>query len=332
MKTRVPGKQHPTVVKALLHTRGNGFNEEVKLDELDQLLAAADNFVWLDIQNPGEKEVALLEREFGFHPLVLEDVVRLRQRPKLEEYGNFYFLVFYSVSWNKDGMVPREIHLFVGSNYLVTVHGEPVREIEEGLERWKRDDPSLGHGVGTLLYSLLDSLVDGYFVVADEVADRATRMEERVLSGTDQHGMRTIFQLKKQLLSFRRLLGPERDAINTLMRQGLPFFDDRTILYLRDVYDHIVRVTDTVDLYEDILTSTTDVHLSAASNRLNLIMKTLTSWTIILMSLAVVAGIYGMNFRNMPELEWRLGYPFALGLMLAIGVGLFIHFRRRDWL
>ena len=332
MEKTVPGKQHPTLVKALLHTPGNGFNEEVKLEELDQLLAAADNFVWLDIQNPGEREVALLGEEFGFHPLALEDVARLRQRPKLEEYGNVYFLVFYSVSWNRDGIVPREIHLFVGSNYLVTVHREPVREIEEGLERWKRDDPSLGYGVGTLLYSLLDSLVDGYFVVVDEVADRATRLEERVLDGTDPHGMKTIFRLKKQLLSFRRLLGPERDAVNTMLRQELPIFDDRSILYLRDVYDHIVRITETVDLYEDLLTSTADVQLSAVSNRLNLVMKTLTSWTIILMSLALVAGIYGMNFHNMPELEWQLGYPFALGLMLVIGVGLFIYFRRRDWL
>ena len=175
--------------------------------------------------------------------------------------------------------------LFIGENHLVAVHQQPVKEIEEALSRWERTHGTLNHGVGSLVHALLDTLVDHYFGVADTVAERVAGLEEQVLGGTDQGVVREVFALKKQLLAMRRILGPERDALNALMRQDMSLLDRKTQLYLRDLYDHLVRIIDTVDLHGDLLTSSLDVHLSAVSNRLNQIMKTLTSWTIILMSL-----------------------------------------------
>ncbi len=186
--------------------------------------------------------------------------------------------------------------------------------------------------MGSLVHALLDTLVDHYFGLADTVAERVAGLEEQVLGGTNQAVVRDVFALKKQLLAIRRILGPERDALNVLMRQDMSLLDRKTRLHLRDVYDHLVRIIDTADLHGDLLTSTLDVHLSAVSNRLNQIMKTLTSWTIILMSLALIAGIYGMNFRNIPELSWDLGYFYSLGAIVIVGGGLYLYLRRKSWL
>jgi magnesium transporter len=254
-------------------------------------------------------------------------------RPKLDEYDGYYFLVFYSFAQDKaEVLQAKELDMFVGDNYLVTVHREAVGEINEARSRWEANQQSLGHGVGTLLYSLLDSIVDGYFTVSDAVAERLSELEERAIRDTGRRTMEDVFGLKKQLLAIRRVLGPERDALNALMRQDLPLLDRKTIVYLRDVYDHLARIIDTVDLHGDLLTSLLDVHLSAVSNGLNQVVKVLTSWTIILMALALVASVYGMNFRTMPELSWEYGYPYALGLMAAIGIGLYVYLRRKGWL
>ncbi len=187
-------------------------------------------------------------------------------------------------------------------------------------------------GAGALLYALLDALVDGYFTVSDAVTERVAALEERAVRESGPRTVERVFSLKKQLMAVRRILGPERDALNVLMRRDLPLLDRKTVVYLRDVYDHLVRITDTVDLYSDLLTSLLDVHLSAVSNSLNQVVKVLTSWTIILMALALIAGIYGMNFRNMPELSWEYGYGYALGLMAATGVALYLYLRRKGWL
>lgn len=321
------------MIKGLLRLPHGGFSDEVDLSNLRGLLEEKHAVLWLDIADPSPEEVDLLRREFDFHELALEDATLPHQRPKLDEYDQFYFLVFYSARLTDKGdLALAELDLFVGPNYLVAVHKNPVPEIEEGLRRWQRNDASLGHGVGALLYALLDSQVDHYFDLVDQVAERVGMLEERILDGANQGTVQSVFGLKKQLLGLRRLLGPERDALAVLMRQDIPLLDRKTVVYLRDVYDHLVRVADAVDLHGDLLTNALDVYLSSVSNRLNQVMKTLTSATIILMSVGLVAGIYGMNFRNMPELDWPLGYGWALGLMAAVGGGLYLYLRQKDWI
>ncbi len=321
------------MIKPLLHLPRHGFSSEVDLSNLKALLETKHAVLWLDIQDPMPEELALLEREFGFHELALEDVAHPHERPKLEEYEQHYFLVFYSVGLTEeDEPILAELDLFVGANYVVAVHRQPIPEIEEAANRWQHNQALLEHGVGALVHALLDSVVDGYFRVADRVAERVGELEEAIFRGADQQTLQEVFILKKRLLGLRRLLGPERDVLNVLLRRDLPFLDSRTVVYLRDVYDHLARITDVVDLQSDLLTSVMDVYLSSVSNRLNQIVKTLTSVTIILMTVTLVASIYGMNFRNVPEFEWSYGYPWALSLMAILSVGLYILLRRRDWL
>jgi magnesium transporter len=321
-----------SVIRALVRSPHHGSSEQVDLETLNIVLEDKHALLWVDVHDPSPDELALLKRKFGFHDLALEDAMHSHMRPKIDQYDHSYFMVFYSLELNQRGALrSTELNLFAGENYLVAIHREPIKEIDEGLRRWEANQQNLGSGVGALLYALLDSLVDDYFVVADGIAERVARLEESVLQASEPKTMQTVFALKKQLLSLRRILGPERDTLNVLLREDVPILDRRTLIYLRDVYDHLVRITDTVDLHSDLLTSALDVHLSAISNRLNQIMKTLTSVTIILMSMALITGIYGMNFHVMPELSWEYGYAFALGLMASIGGGLFVFLRRKGW-
>jgi magnesium transporter len=276
----------------------------------------------------------MLHEEFEFHPLAIEDATRGAQRPKVDSYGNYYFVVFYSlgVDVQTQRLTTTPLYLFIGQNYLVTVHQEPITHVAETVKRWQAPNSPLEQDVGSLIYALLDAIVDDYFPVMDQIADRVEELEEMIFGKFDEGALEAIFQLKKDLLQIRRVVAPERDVLNVMLRRDIPVFDPNDVTYLQDVYDHIVRVTDSVDTYRDLLSSALDTFLSVQSNQLNQIVKVLTITSIVLMSVTLVAGIYGMNFRYMPELEWRYGYLWALGLMVAIAVVSIAFFRRMRWL
>lgn len=321
------------VIQTAVVRRHDGSFARLEPGDLQAHLAEAGSIVWLDVQDPAPAEIAMLGTVFGFHELALEDANLPHQRPKLDEYDRHYFIVFYSLAIDDSlKLEARELDLFIGENHVVTVHREPVAEIEEGVRRWETGQAYPGHGVGRLVHSLLDSLVDGYFRVTDAMAERLVELEERAIEGRDSELVRPVSAMKQELLRARRILGPERDVLNALMRQEIRVFDRQTVVYLRDIYDHLARVMDTLDLQNDVLTTVLDMHLASVSNRLNQIMKTLTSMTIILMTMALIAGVYGMNFVVMPELRWEYGYYWALGLMIASGALLFLFLRRKGWL
>lgn len=247
--------------------------------------------------------------------------------------GSYYFVVFYAAAYRPgdDAIETQAINLFIGANYLVTVHYGPMRHVQETLARWQAPNSPLGHRVSALVHALLDAIVDDYFPLTDQLADRIEELEDTIFVHFDQKSIETIFGLKRDLLNLRRVIAPERDVLNVLLRRELPIFRSKDMAYLQDVYDHIVRVTDNIDTYRDLLSSALDSFLSIQSNNLNQIMKLLTMGSILLMSGALVAGIYGMNFKYMPELNQPWGYPFALGLMAVIAVVLVIFFRSRRW-
>ncbi|MBI4498106.1 MAG: magnesium/cobalt transporter CorA [Chloroflexi bacterium] len=308
-------------------------------DQIGALLRAHEQVVWLDLRDPSPREFEFLRREFGFHPLALEDAQKRHQRPKIDEYPNFYFLVFYALCVRSPGeagagslVCLEEIGIFLGQSYIVTVHAQSVPELEEAARRWRQVREEVGAHTGTLLYAILDSIVDHYFVVVDALAERMDDLEEQIFERFDIRPSEEIFRLRKELLGVRRVLAPEREVVNTLLRREVPILPPQVTVYLQDVYDHVVRVTDTVDTYRDLLSGTLDAYLSAVSNSLNQVMKTLTAVAAILMSVSLIAAIYGMNFRSMPELEQPWGYPFALGLMAVVGLGLALYFWRRGWL
>jgi magnesium transporter len=314
---------------------------EPPIHQLEALAKQPDDLLWIDLRDPTDDEIERIGELFELHHLALDDAGRFGQRPKLVQYDTFIEIVFFALSWPA-GTTPQaqEIHFFVGPNYLITLHEGDLPVIPEVAQRWcqhpqshriKQPKPNK-HRVGLLLYGLLDAIVDDYFPLIDDLADRIDTLEEAVFGSRDMNAQAQIFALKKDLLVVRRVVAPERDVMNVLVRRDTPLFSTREVVYFQDVYDHVLRVTDAIDVYRDLLSSALDASMSITANRLNQVMKTLTASSIILMSMAVVAGVYGMNFQNIPELQWDLGYQWALGLMAAVGGGLFMIFRRIDWL
>ncbi|HHX40756.1 MAG TPA: magnesium/cobalt transporter CorA [Armatimonadetes bacterium] len=322
------------MTRLLVHHARHGFEPNVSVEKLTSLLADPEILLWLDLHRPTPEEIALLHQAFDFHPLAVEDVVHASQRPKIEKYEGYLFIVLYAVSslGASEGLRPKEVALFVGPNYLVTVHPDEVPVVGEVAALWQASDQASVHNITWLLYLLLDAIVDDYFPAVDTLADRTDELEDRILAEEETDALQAIFELKRTLLTLRRIIAPERDVVNMLMRHEHTFIDARYLAYLQDVYDHLARLTDSIDVFRDILASALDAHLSVVSNRLNQVMKTLTALSAMLMTSGLVAAIYGMNFRRMPELEWTYGYPFALLLMLGIVVALGLFFYRKGWL
>jgi magnesium transporter len=286
------------------------------------------------VQNPDEAAAAFLRERLGFHPLAVEDCVRGRQRPKLDRYPGYFFLVLYTTRVNpgRDRMALTELHVFLGERYIVSVHDHKVKEVGEVLARW-RAAPARLDNVGALAHALMDAVVDNYIPVLNHFAERAERVENAVFNRTDEGGnMQHILTLRRELASLRRVVAPERDVLSTLLRRDLPFLGPELMPYFQDVYDHAIRVTEEIDNLRDTLSVILDAHLSASSNQLNQTVRMMTAWSIILMTMAWIAGIYGMNFERMPELQWRFGYGWALGIMVVVGCALVMFFRRRKWL
>ncbi len=317
-------------------SRTRVFHDIDDLDAISELLQDKDNVIWLDLTDPSEQELQHVAAEFNFHPLAVEDASHSHQRPKVDTYDHFFFVIFYSVLLDEKAynLIIHELKIFVGENYLVTVHRHSIKALEEAEQRWRRNQEHLDQGVGILLYSLLDSIVDNYFPVVDALVDQAEEMEDRIFEGHNRSTTFTaeLLELKKRFLQLRRIAGPERDVLNVLTNRDSPVFNEKNIVYFRDVFDHIIRVADTIDLYRDQLSSTMDANLTVASNELNRVMRTLTTASIVLMSDALIASIYGMNFENMPELKLPYGYFGALALMLFISTALLLFFKRRHWL
>jgi magnesium transporter len=289
--------------------------------------------VWIDVVSPGEAEAAFLREELGFHPLAVEDCVRGRQRPKVDRYPGYFFVVMYTTRINpeRQRMALNEIHVFIGDHYLVTVHDKKIVEVGEVVARW-RAAPDRLSDVGSLAHALLDSIVDGYFPVLDHFSERVEEVEEAMFEKQEEERMSHVLGLRRELTIFRRVVAPERDLFTSLMRRDLPFLRPELVPYFQDVHDHVMRVTEEIDSLRELLAASVDAYLSATSNRLNQTMRVMAAWSIILMAMAWIAGIYGMNFEIMPELGWRYGYAWALGAMLLVGMGLLAFFRRRGWL
>lgn len=290
--------------------------------------------LWIDVASPGEPEAEFLRDRLHFHPLAVEDCVRGRQRPKLDRYPGYYFLVMYSASINprRDRMALHEVHLFLGRRYIVTVHDHRIAEFSEVLARW-RANPGDFRTVGVLAHAVMDTIVDHYFPVIDHFSDRVEEMEAQIFEGSrDPGGLENLLNVRREMTLFRKVVGPQRDVVSTLLRRDIPFLSADLSLYFQDIHDHMMRVVEEIDTLRDLLSGAMEAQLSVASNHLNVTMRVMAAWSIILMAMALIAGIYGMNFHIMPELAWRWGYEWALGLMVALGTVLILYFRRQHWI
>jgi magnesium transporter len=292
--------------------------------------------VWIDVSAPGAEEARFLREALGFHPLAVEDSVRGRQRPKLDRYPGYFFLVFYAAAINPDRkrMALHEVHVFIGRRYIVTVHDHEISPLSEVLVRWRANEAGF-RNVGALAHAIVDTIVDGYFPVLDHFADRVDEMEGRIYTSSTAGqiaSLEEVLAMRRELTTLRRVLGPGREVLGTLVRRDLPFLSPDLMLYFQDVYDHSIRVVEETEALRDRLGMAIEAQMTVSSNQLNQTMRVMAAWSIILMAMAWVAGIYGMNFRVMPELQWRYGYYWALGVMAAVGTLLILYFRRQRWI
>lgn len=287
---------------------------------------------WLDISGAADEDLERLRDLYDFHALAIEDCRNLAQRAKVKEYDGFSFMVAPVVQANGSRASASELDLFIGPNYLVTVHREPLPAIDKLFAVESRSGDSLRRGADFLFYQVLDALIDEYFPALDRIDARIAFVEREIFAGDGQRVLDSLLRLKREVLYLRRLFGPMREAVSALARRDFPFIRPESRAYFQALYDHMIHLFDVVDTQRELLSSAMEAHLSNVSNRLNEVMKVLTIIATIMMPLTVVTGFYGMNFKYMPELNWRYGPLWALGLMAAVTVIMLVYFRRRGWL
>lgn len=318
-----------------LYRDGRGrFRGEVPSARISKCLSDRKGLLWVDLEDPTPQEISILSDVFAFHPLAIEDCLSPQlQHPKIDDYGEYLFLIFHAVlpDFPLDITDTVELNIFVGGNFLVTFHRLPLKSLAGAWERAERDERILGKGAHFLLHAILDALVDDYLPILDHMDELIDGIEAEVFKNPTQATLSRIFTAKRDTLYLRRVLAPQREVLLRLSRGEFPLIKEQAAIYFRDVYDHLTRIMDANDALRDLVNGALDTYLSVFSNRMNEIMKTLTIVATIILPLSLVAGIYGMNFAFMPELNWQYGYFFALGVMLVIGLGMLFYFRRRGW-
>jgi magnesium transporter len=307
---------------------------DVPVAELSDVREEPDTLVWADVVSGTPEEVAEMGHEFDIHPVALEDCHHQRkQRPKVEEYPGHVLLVAYAAKPGADGqrVELHELDLIAGENFLVSFHaGRPI-DAESVARRVKAHPELAREGSGFLLYVILDELVDSFFPTLDGIGERVEDLEEAVFAGSRDVETQ-IFALRKDLITVRRVAGPMRDAMVVLLRRDLGLFSREAQRYLQDIYDHLIRVVESVEDYQDLAGGALEANLTVTSNRVNTVARNLTAYAAIFAVITMISGIYGMNFRHMPELGWRFGYAWGLGLMAAGAGGLWLYFKRKGWL
>ncbi len=298
--------------------------------------AAGEGVSWLNLE--GVSQVELLRGVgdcYGLHPLVMEDIVNTDQRPKMEDYGDYLFIVAKMLDTADNGTIfVEQVSLILGDGWLLSfqegLDGDPFGSVRERLRTAK--GRIRGLGADYLAYSLLDAMVDQYFVVLEKLAERVELLEEEVVAAPTRATIRKIHHLKQEMILIRRAVWPLRELINTLQRRDCELMGEATLLYLRDLYDHTVQIIDTVETSREMLSGMLDIYLSSEANRTNEVMKVLTVYATIFMPLTFIVGLYGMNFKNMPELGLEWGYPAVLAVMALLALGMMIYFRKKGWL
>lgn len=306
---------------------------DVEVKDISEVLKQEDRFVWIGLHEPNADLLRQVQQEFGLHDLAIEDAHRAHQRPKLERYGEALFVVLHTAQIQQGHMQYGETHIFVGPRYVVSVRHGSSLAYTAVRARCEATPQLLSHGPGFVLYALMDFIVDQYFPIVDALESELAAIEEDIFGATATRATTTrIYQLKRSLLEVKRAISPLIDVCNRLMRFDLGLISEDSRPYFRDVYDHVIRLNEMVDITRELLASALEASFSLISVAQNEVMKKLGGWVAILAVPTMVAGIYGMNFDVMPELRSPLGYPLALAGMLAACTGLYLGFKRSGWL
>ena len=330
------GKEKPvkTTVNVISFNDKQIIEKEVK--EIDESFSFKDKTMvtWINID--GLQQVDIIKKvgkEFNLHPLVLEDIANTGQRPKIEDFSNYIFAVLRMIHYTQEEIKTEQVSLLFSDNWVLSFQENRGDTFDSIRTRLRASESRIRkRGPDFLVYSLIDSIVDNYFVVLEKIGERIEEIEDELISNPVPETLKKLHDLKRAMILLRKSVWPLREVISRLERWDSKLIKKSTDIFLRDVYDHTIQVIDAIESFRDMLSGMLDIYLSSISNRMNEVMKVLTIIATIFIPLTLVAGIYGMNFKYMPELGWDGGYPFVLLFMLGIGVVMLFYFRRKKWL
>jgi len=289
---------------------------------------------WLDIEAPTEDSVKLMGEVFKFHPLAIEDCVHRQSRPKIEEYSDYLFIVYHGINFNPGEYLldTIDVDIFLGPNYIVTVHEKPLQSIAVIKERLEKNPKLLEAGPDRLLYRILDELTDRYFKVIDDMDEGMDKIEDSIFENFSKEALPLIFSAKKEVLALRRLVGPQMEVLKTLTYRESPYIKSSTQLYLRDIYDHILRIVEILESQRDLLSGAMDSYLSQVSNRTNEVMKVLSIVATIMLPLSFLTGLYGTNFIMLPGADNPAGFWGLVIAMVGLAGGMLLYFKMKKWI
>lgn len=329
------------MIRAWLYRDRVAAHEDAPLDRLAEAIDPKKALLWVDCVDPTDAEIDSLATQLEISHITAEDLHQGAQRTKLEHYREQFHVAVHDCFLVENRLVTREVDIVFGDGWVLSVRqrsDSPENpapfELEPVVRRFEVERTNeAADDEGFLIWAFLDVIVDRYFDIADRFDDRLDEVEEIVFSATAGDEIpREMFDLRRVMVNFRRVVAPLREVLAALLRREATCIGDEAIAHLQDVYDHVLRATDWIETQRDLLTGLLEADLAVVSNRTNKVMKRMTSWGAILLGSTLIAGIYGMNFKDIPELDWMFGYPFALGLMLALTIFLYTWFKRRDWL
>ena len=330
------GRKYTEKSKITLIRYNETFFVEKEVASIADLLSEKNNegITWINIDGLDAKLIEDVGGIYGLHPLIQEDILNTDQRPKTEDFGNYIYIVlknFYNQ--NNGSLPPEQVSIILGNNFILSFMETQTALFEPIRERLRKNKGRIRKaGADNLAHAIMDNVVDNYFFVLEELEERIEYLEDDLVKQTTPVNLQAIHSLKRELILLRKSLWPLREAISVLERSESALITESTHIYFKDIFDHVIAIIDTVETFRDMISGMMDIYLSTISNRLNEVMKVLTIIATIFMPLTFLAGVYGMNFKYMPELEWRLGYFGVLGFMLTIAILMLIYFKKKKWL
>jgi magnesium transporter len=327
-----PGRLGGMIVNCAAYCGGRRV-ADLDVDHIGAEAAREDRFVWIGLHEPDEDLLRRVQRQFGLHDLAVEDAHRAHQRPKLEIYGDSVFIVLHTAQLAGKKIAYGETHIFLGRGYVVSVRHGPSLSYADVRARCECSPKLLARGESFVLYALMDFVVDNYFPIVDAIEQEVERIEDAIFKERAARvEVERIYELRRELLVMRRAVSPLRQLCGRIMRQDTPVVDPSMHHYFRDIADHVIRVDEAISDLRELLTSVLEADLMLSSARQNEVTKRLAAWAAILAVPTAIAGVYGMNFANMPELQWEFGYFVVMAAIVGICLYLFVRFRRSGWL
>jgi magnesium transporter len=321
------------MIRSFYHVPGKDVQVIEGIADFDRMASEPGAMLWVDMLTPTDDESFVLTHDFRFHPLAIEDVISERPRTKIDDYDQYLFVVFQVVDYvgREEGLMARELDLFLTKNALVSVHFDEHRIFDYLYHRAERDERLLSRGADFLFHTLIDTAVDNYNAILDTFEYEVDQVEDDVLGESDQDTLRSIFTLRRDIIQLKRVVMPQKELLYQLARGDSPLISPKLTVYFSDIYDHLVRINDISDSYRENLISSLEVYYSAVSTKTNEVIKVLTILTAIFIPPTFLVGLWGMNFQNMPELDWDYGYYISLGIILLSMFGMIIYVKFKKW-